>query len=109
MNWNTFIIGFDTCGIFVLFIYGIIQLYLKVKPQIVRLISRVQYFYYQPNENDCGDCAIRAFTKVLNISWLEAFDLLTEYAREKRLVFSCRDSIIKLLIDKEFLVIDIKN
>lgn len=44
------------------------------------------YKYYQPNKKDLkdeqGDCAIRALSKFLGITWLEAFDLLVGYARE---------------------------
>ena len=41
-------------------------------------MSKGRYVYYQPNEKDFkdsyGDCTIRALAKVLNCSWLEAFD-----------------------------------
>ena len=44
------------------------------------------YKYYQPNKLDLkdkyGDCTIRALSKVLNITWLEAFDLTIPYCRE---------------------------
>lgn len=46
----------------------------------------MSYKYYQPNKKDIkdevGDCAIRAFTKALNKSWLEVFDELVPFARE---------------------------
>lgn len=32
---------------------------------------------------DRGDCAVRATAHALNISWLDAFDLLTSHARSK--------------------------
>lgn len=42
------------------------------------------YQYYNPNpvkRASVGDCAVRAISKVLGISWYEAFDLLAETAR----------------------------
>lgn len=45
-----------------------------------------RFVYYQPNKLDvkdkAGDCQIRAFCKVLNMSWVEAFDLTTPICRE---------------------------
>lgn len=45
-----------------------------------------RFVYYQPNEKDVkdnyGDCTIRAICKVMDLTWLEAFDLLMPYARE---------------------------
>ncbi len=44
------------------------------------------YKYYQPNEKDLkdkvGDCQIRAFTKALNLTWVQAFDLTIPICRE---------------------------
>lgn len=43
------------------------------------------YKYYQPNGKDLkdktGDCQVRALSKALNISWLEAFDLTIPICR----------------------------
>jgi hypothetical protein len=56
------------------------------------------YQYYQPNTKDIkdrqGDCAIRALTKFLNISWVEAFDMLVKYARETQTMINNMDNII---------------
>lgn len=45
-----------------------------------------RYHYYQPNEKDLkdtyGDCTIRALTKALGVSWLEAYDKIVPYCRE---------------------------
>lgn len=45
-----------------------------------------RYVYYQPNDKDLkdktGDCQVRALSKALNISWLEAFDLTIPICRE---------------------------
>lgn len=42
--------------------------------------------YYQPNDKDLkdkyGDCTIRALSKALNCSWLEAFDITIPFCRE---------------------------
>lgn len=42
------------------------------------------YQFYQPNPTGkiCGDCSIRCIAVALNITWLEAFDLLSAKARE---------------------------
>jgi len=44
------------------------------------------YCYYQPNKLDIkdeyGDCTIRALSKALNITWIEAFDLMIPYCRK---------------------------
>lgn len=44
------------------------------------------YKYYQPNRKDLkdkyGDCTIRALSKALEISWLEAYDLTVPLCRE---------------------------
>ena len=44
------------------------------------------YKYYQPNRKDLkdkyGDCTIRALTKALGVTWLEAFDLIIPFCRE---------------------------
>lgn len=45
-----------------------------------------RFVYYQPNKKDLkdeyGDCTIRALSKVLDCSWLEAFDMTIPYCRE---------------------------
>ena len=44
------------------------------------------YKYYQPNDKDLedkfGDCQIRALSKALNVTWLEAFDLTIPLCRK---------------------------
>lgn len=38
-----------------------------------------RYVYYQPNDKDIkdefGDCQVRALSKALGLTWLEAFDI----------------------------------
>lgn len=45
-----------------------------------------RYVYFQPNDKDitdsCGDCQVRAFSKVLDLTWLEAFDLTIPICRD---------------------------
>ena len=45
-----------------------------------------RYVYFQPNAKDLkdeyGDCQVRALSKALNISWVEAFDLTIPICRE---------------------------
>jgi hypothetical protein len=42
--------------------------------------------YYQPNDKDLkdnyGDCTIRALSKAMDCTWLEAFDLTIPFCRE---------------------------
>lgn len=58
-------------------------------------MPRRLYQYYQPNKKDLkdhvGDCQIRALSKVLNLSWVETFDLITPICREFQImdIFSC--------------------
>lgn len=53
------------------------------------------FVYYQPNKKDLtdtvGDCQVRALSKALNISWLEAFDLTIPICRELQTytIFAC--------------------
>lgn len=47
-----------------------------------------RYVYYQPNAKDIkdeyGDCTIRALSKALNCTWLEAFDKTIPILRENQ-------------------------
>lgn len=47
-----------------------------------------RFQYYQPNAKDpkdkFGDCQIRALSKALNCTWLEAFDALVPLMREEQ-------------------------
>lgn len=49
-------------------------------------MSKRRYVYYQPNSKDLkdkyGDCQVRALSKALGISWLEAFDMTIPICRE---------------------------
>ena len=40
-----------------------------------------KYFNNNPNLNITSDCAVRAISKVLKLSWDEAFDLLAQMAK----------------------------
>lgn len=50
-------------------------------------MGRAKLFeYYQPNDKDLkdktGDCQVRALSKVLGLSWVEAFDITIPICRE---------------------------
>lgn len=38
--------------------------------------------YYQPNKHKVGDCAVRALSAALRISWEEAYEILVAKGRE---------------------------
>ena len=56
---------------------------------------KTRYKYYQPNTKDIkdryGDCTIRALSKALNVSWLDAFDLIIPFCRREQVsnIFDC--------------------
>ena len=45
-----------------------------------------RFVYYQPNSKDLkdryGDCTIRALSKAMNCTWVEAFDMMIPICRE---------------------------
>lgn len=47
-----------------------------------------RFVYYQPNEKDLkdnyGDCTIRALSKALGVTWIEAFDLTLPICRREQ-------------------------
>lgn len=49
-------------------------------------MSKKRFVYYQPNKKDLkdkvGDCQVRALSKVLGLSWVEAFDITIPICRE---------------------------
>ena len=57
-----------------------------------------RYVYYQPNLKDIkdqtGDCQIRAWCKVFNVWWVEAFDMTIPICRELQ-TYTIFDSNIK--------------
>lgn len=59
--------------------------------------------YYQPNKKDLkdeqGDCAIRALSKFMGITWLEAFDMLVKYARETQKMVNNMENV-KLCLEE---------
>ena len=70
-------------------------------------MKHTNYVYYQPNTKDVadkyGDCTIRALSKALNCTWLEAFDKTIPFCRKYQTsnIFDCdlttRISILKQL------------
>ena len=65
-----------------------------------------RFIYYQPNEKDLkdkyGDCTIRALSKALGVTWLEAFDLTIPYCREYQTpnIFNLPCAIERTILDK---------
>lgn len=51
-----------------------------------------RYKYYQPNhkdlKDDYGDCTIRAVSKVLGMTWLEAFEACMGFMKEEQCLLS---------------------
>lgn len=49
-------------------------------------MSKRRFQYYQPNKKDIkdnyGDCTIRALSKALDLTWLEAFEITIPYCRK---------------------------
>lgn len=69
-------------------------------------MSKKRYVYYQPNKKDLkdkfGDCQIRALSKALDCSWLEAFDRAIAVCREEwvSLVFDAPVDVRSRMLDK---------
>ena len=69
-------------------------------------MSKRRYVYYQPNTKDIkdefGDCQIRALSKALNCSWLEAFDKAISICREEwvSLIFDAPVKVRSRMLDK---------
>lgn len=69
-------------------------------------MSKRRFVYYQPNKKDLkdkyGDCTIRALSKALDVSWLEAFDLIIPLCREYQVsnIFDAPSSIAREMVEK---------
>ena len=65
-----------------------------------------RFCYYQPNSKDLmdkyGDCTIRALSKALGVTWLEAFDIETPFCRREQIsgMFDCPLEIKKRIMDE---------
>lgn len=70
------------------------------------MIRSKRWVYYQPNKKDIkdkyGDCTIRALSKALGVTWLEAFDLTIPICREEQVtnVFNAPIDARKRTMDK---------
>ena len=68
--------------------------------------KKSRYVYYQPNKKDIkdkyGDCTVRALSKALDCTWLEAFDLMIPFCREHQVsnIFDCDIALRKEILDK---------
>lgn len=69
-------------------------------------MSRKRFCYYQPNDNDLkdnyGDCQIRALSKALDVSWVEAFDRTIPICREAQVytIFGAPAAVRNKLLEK---------
>ena len=65
-----------------------------------------RFIYYQPNEKDLkdrfGDCTIRALSKAMNCSWLEAFDAEVPFCSEDQCsnIFDVPIKVRKVMMDR---------
>lgn len=65
-----------------------------------------RFKYYQPNDKDIkdnyGDCTIRALSKALNITWLEAFDLMIPLCREYQVsnIFNAPSKVQREIVER---------
>lgn len=68
--------------------------------------SKGRYVYFQPNRKDIkdqfGDCTIRALSKALDCTWLEAYDKTVPICREEQVtnVFDAPAKIRVRFLDK---------
>ena len=69
-------------------------------------MKRKRFVYYQPNAKDIedkfGDCTIRALSKALDVSWLEAFDKTIPICREAQVsnIFDAPPKVRTKLIER---------
>ena len=66
----------------------------------------IDFKYYQPNDKDLkdkyGDCTVRALSKALNCTWLEAFDVMIPFCREYQCsnIFNLPSGIEREIMEK---------
>ena len=92
LNWFNF--TFVVIGIVVLCVWLYID---KIKSHLLKRIWNVPFVYYQPNVENCCDCSIRAFSKIFNCSWGEAFDIISIGAKHRHLNMSSESVLLDLL------------
>lgn len=69
-------------------------------------MTKKRFQYYQPNKKDLkdqyGDCTIRALSKALGVTWLEAFDKMIPLCREYQVsnVFGAPSSIERQIVER---------
>ena len=69
-------------------------------------MTKRRFQYYQPNKKDLkdqyGDCTIRALSKALGVTWLEAFDKMIPLCREYQVsnVFGAPSSIERQIVER---------
>lgn len=69
-------------------------------------MGKKRFVYYQPNKKDLkdkfGDCQVRALSKALDCTWIEAYDKAVEVCRPEQVTmpFSAPVGIRKGILDK---------
>jgi len=65
-------------------------------------VSDRKYINYQPNpkKNNTTDCTFRAYSKVEDISWDEAYNIGCEYGRDMKLMPNDHKVVDKILVEK---------
>lgn len=58
-----------------------------------------KYLNLNPKQRNVSDCTVRAFALAHNISWYDAFDILTKYARKACIVLDDTSFIDEFLSD----------
>ncbi len=59
-----------------------------------------KYLNLNPKRRDVSDCTVRAFALAHDISWYDAYDILSSYARDECIVIDDTKFIDKFLNDR---------
>lgn len=83
----------NICLFGTLVFYGALYLYTKLKGKFIKKSYSKFYCRYEPNMTIekgkwSGDCAIRCATILLGLSWNNAFDVLSKYAKNNGCITS---------------------
>ena len=104
VEFIVFIIAFCTLSVFVGI--GIAKIIIFVTKWIIKKINTPKYgvyVHYQPNPigRNTLDCSIRAISKIFDISWYDALDLIVEWAKKYSEQTNCSKNLNTLLYEKQ--------
>lgn len=72
-----------------------------------------RWVYYQPNQKDVrdkyGDCVVRALSKVLDMSWIEVFEMLIPISRDLQMMPNASGVFSAVLINHGYIYHGISN